>query len=236
MGGGLRKIIKITNKKYEQAANSPYIGQQPFHWPAPESRGSREDIHLSKNWSRSETLALAKTSCTHCHGDGLRPGRGDKSSACNCVLRAIFRACYARFRYCVTKEKYMSKVTLTFCAGKDRRLTWVRKDEDYVADFCLVSRRTLDDFEYKVFRYHFLLGADWRLCCRQMKIDRGTFFHAVYRVEQQLGRIFRDLEPYSLYPLDEYFGGTIRKASPPSTAVVTELPKPPVAPPLLKIA
>ena len=30
----------------------------------------------------------------------------------------------------------MSKVTLTFCAGKDRRLTWVRKDEDYVADFC----------------------------------------------------------------------------------------------------
>jgi hypothetical protein len=92
-------------------------------------------------------------------------------------LRAIFRACYARFRYCATKEKYMSKVTLTLCAGKDRRLTWVRKDEDYVADFCLVSRRTLDDFEYKVFRFHFLLGADWRLCCRQMKIDRGTFFH-----------------------------------------------------------
>src|SRR5437879_11921999 len=89
--------------------------------------------------------------------------------------------------------KYMSKVTLTFCVGKDRRLTWVRKDEDYVADFCLVSRRTLGDFEYKVFRYHFLLGADWRLCCRQMKIDRGIFFHAVYRVEQNLGRIFRDL-------------------------------------------
>lgn len=166
----------------------------------------------------------------------MRPGRGGKSSACNCVLRAIFRACYARFRYCVTKEKYMSKVTLTFCAGKDRRLTWVRKDEDYVADFCLVSRRTLDDFEYKVFRYHFLLGADWRLCCRQMKVDRGTFFHTVYRVEQKLGRIFRDLEPYSLYPLDEYFGGTVRKAPPPSVAFVTELPKPPVAPPLLKIA
>ena len=65
------------------------------------------------------------------------------------MLRAIFRACYARFRHCVTKEKYMSKVTLTFCAGKDRRLTWVRKDEDYVADFCLVSRRYLDEFEYR---------------------------------------------------------------------------------------
>jgi hypothetical protein len=88
----------------------------------------------------------------------------------------------------------MSKVTLTFCAGKDRRLTWVRKDEDYVADFCLVSRRTLDDFEHRVFRYHFLLGADWRLCCRQMKIDRGTFFHAVYRVEQKLAGL-RDPSP-----------------------------------------
>lgn len=54
----------------------------------------------------------------------------------------------------------MSKVTLTLCAGKDRKLTWVRKDEDYVADFCLVSRRTLDEFEYKVFRFHFLLGGD----------------------------------------------------------------------------
>ena len=191
---------------------------------------------MDRNWNRSETIALAKTSCTHCHGDGLRPGRGGKPSACNCVLRAIFRACYARFRHCVTKKKYMSKVTLTFCAGKDRRLTWVRKDEDYVADFCLVSRRTLDDFEYKVFRFHFLLGADWKLCCRQMKIDRGTFFHAVYRLEQKLGRVFRDLEPYSLYPLDEYFGGTVRKAPSPTAPLVTEMPKPPVAPTLLKIA
>jgi hypothetical protein len=106
----------------------------------------------------------------------------------------------------------MSKVTLTFCAGKERQLTWVRKDEDYCADFCLLSRRMLTDFEYNVFRFHFLLGADWRLCCRKMKIDRGTFFHSVYRVEQKLGRAFREVEPYSLYPLDEYFGGTLRKS------------------------
>jgi len=106
----------------------------------------------------------------------------------------------------------MSKVTLTFCAGKERQLIWVRKDEDYCADFCLLSRRTLTDFEYDAFRFHFLLGADWKLCCRKMNIDRGTFFHTVYRVEQKLGRIFREVEPYSLYPLDEYFGGTLRKS------------------------
>lgn len=130
----------------------------------------------------------------------------------------------------------MSKVTLTFCAGKDRRLTWVRKDEDYVADFYLVSRRTLTEFEYKVFRFHFLLGGDWRLCCRQMKIDRGTFFHAVYRIQQKLGRVFRELEPYSLYPIDEYFGGTVRKALPPPAPNVTEMPKPQAVPLLQQIA
>ena len=97
-------------------------------------------------WTRSDTIGLAKESCVHCHGDGLRKSRGSRSIPCNCVFRGIFRACYARFEFCVTKEKYMSKVTLTLCAGKDRKLTWVRKDEDYVADFCLVSRRTLTDF------------------------------------------------------------------------------------------
>ena len=62
-----------------------------------------------------------------------------------------------------------------------------------------------------MFRFHFLLGADWRLCCRQLKIDRGNFFHTIYRIEQKLGHIFAELEPYPLYPLNEYFAGVIRK-------------------------
>ncbi|HLY18739.1 MAG TPA: hypothetical protein VKR61_16020 [Bryobacteraceae bacterium] len=78
-----------------------------------------------------------------------------------------------------------------------------------MADFCLISRRTLTPMEYDVFRFHFLLGADWKLCCCRLHIDRGTFFHTVYRIEQKLGRVFRELEPYSLFPLDEYFGGTM---------------------------
>ena len=92
-------------------------------------------------------------------------------------------------------------------AGRDGRLTWGRKDEEYVADFCQVSRKALDELEYKVFRFHFLLGADWGLCTQRLKIDRGTFFHTVYRIEQKLGRVFRELEPYGLFPLDEYFHG-----------------------------
>lgn len=163
------------------------------------------------DWNRSETIGLAKLSCTHCHGDGLRRGKCEHDDPCNCVLRAIFRACYTRFRYCATKEKSMSRVTLQLCNGKSSRITWARKEEDYLADFCLVSKRSLNAFEYDVFRFHFLLGANWKLCCRRLQIDRGTFFHAVYRVQQKLGRIFRELKPYSLYPLDEYFGGKIEK-------------------------
>ncbi|MGA2132730.1 MAG: hypothetical protein ABSH50_10590 [Bryobacteraceae bacterium] len=90
-------------------------------------------------------------------------------------------------------------------------MTYGRKVEEYLADFCLVSRRTLTGLEYDVFRFHFLLGADWKLCCWRLAIDRGTFFHTVYRIEQKLGRAFRELEPYSLYPLDEYFGGSMHR-------------------------
>ncbi|MEK7403814.1 MAG: hypothetical protein AAB225_01780 [Acidobacteriota bacterium] len=160
-------------------------------------------------WTRSDTIALANNSCTHCHGLGLRLGLRGKPSPCNCVLREIFRACYARFRACATKEKYLSRVSLEFVPGPDRRLTWGFKDEEYMADFILVSRRTLDEFEYKVFKYHFLLGADWKLCCRRLGTDRGSFFHCVYRIEHKLGRVFRELEPYSLFPLDEYFNGAM---------------------------
>ena len=147
---------------------------------------------------------------------------------CNCVLRAIFRACYTRFRHCVQKEKFMSKISLEVVPGRERSFSWGRKDEEYIADFVLVSRRALPTFDYAVFKYHFLLGADWRLCCRKMGIDRGSFFHSVYRIEQRLGRIFRELEPYSLFPLDEYFRGAVRS----EPAVARRDPVPPRVVPL----
>jgi hypothetical protein len=149
------------------------------------------------------------------------------------VLRTIFRACYARFRHCAEKEKHMSRVSPERIPGREGKLTWGRKDEEYIADFCLVSQKALDEFEYKVFKFHFLLGADWRLCTRKMGIDRGTFFHAVYRIEQKLGRVFRELEPYSLYPLDEYFRGAYRQHK--AQVHVMPNPRPPLVPPQLVV-
>lgn len=76
--------------------------------------------------------------------------------------------------------------------------------------FCLISKRVLDDLEQKIFLYHFLLAADWKLCTRKLGMDRGNFFHAIYRIEQKVGRVFRELQPYPLFPLDEYFFGPSR--------------------------
>ena len=45
-------------------------------------------------------------------------------------------------------------------------------------------------------------------------MERGDFFHEVYRIQRKLGRIYRELTPYSLFPLDEYFGGTVRTGTP----------------------
>ncbi len=164
-------------------------------------------------WTRSEALALAMHQCTQCHGSGLRLTKRE-TSPCNCVLRAIFRICWDRFVRCATQERHLSRVSLEPHMGRSRPSTWGRKDEEYIADFSLVARRALDDFEYRLFRYHFLLGADWKLCTRQLKIDRGNFFHGVYRVEQKLGRKFREVEPYPLFPLDEYFNGPSRFTPP----------------------
>jgi hypothetical protein len=96
--------------------------------------------------------------------------------------------------------------------GKDHKQIWGMKNEEFMVDFCRIAERSLDESEHRIFRFHYLLGADWKLCCRRLNMDRGNFFHMLYRIQQKLGRVFRELQPYALFPLDEYFGGAIHKA------------------------
>ena len=166
---------------------------------------------MTFDWSSSEAVGLAKEGCTHCLGMGLRRGGRVEEAPCSCVLRNIFRSCYEKFRYCSSREKHLGHARLECMVGKDGNYCWAMKDAEFVADFCLVSQRSLDEEEYKLFRFYFLLGADWKLCCRRLNTDRGSFFHQLYRIEEKLGRVYRELRPYALFPLDEYFGGTIQK-------------------------
>jgi hypothetical protein len=51
-------------------------------------------------WTRSEVIGIAKASCTFCHGYGMLPVLHGVQVPCNCVFRAIFRICHARYREC----------------------------------------------------------------------------------------------------------------------------------------
>ena len=177
------------------------------------------------DWNQSGVLALARQSCVHCQGLGLRAGRGRRSVCCECVLRKVFRVCYDRFRHCSTVEKSISKVSLEFNARHSRKNIWGRKNEEFTADFLCVTRRTLSEEEHRLFRFHFLLGADWKLCCRKLAMSKGDFFHAVYRIQQKLGKAFAETEPYGLFPLDEYFGGSFRDTDRRVAAIIPIRPE-----------
>jgi hypothetical protein len=160
----------------------------------------------TQRWTRSDTLALALDSCTTCRGVGICVNARGKMRPCNCVLRTIFRVCYKRFVHEHTREKMLAgtRSDLSRINGA-HSYNFCRPSEEFIADFYLVSKRTLSAEEWALFKYHFLLGADWKACCKRLKLDRGEFFHAVYRIEQKLGRKFKELEPYALFPLDTYF-------------------------------
>ena len=132
-------------------------------------------------------LTLSAQSCSICFGLGVRP-IGERQT-CRCVLRRIFRICYERFRECDAAPGVTQK--------------------EFLADFCGVGRRALTSAEYQLFSFHFLLAAPCGACCRRLGLDRGKFFHSVYRIEAKLGAAFY---AHGLFPLDNYF--------PPLRAVV----------------
>ena len=56
---------------------------------------------------------------------------------------------------------------------------------------------------------------------------------SVYRIEQKLGRAFRELKPYPLFPLDEYFGLVVRSRRLVKASKVVEMPIEPKRLPLV---
>jgi hypothetical protein len=153
-------------------------------------------------WDRSHTLALAHHNCVICCGLGLRG-----SAPCLCVTREIFRLCFRRFRE-LRLSTAISRATLDRNARTNHSPGWGRKNEEYSADFLLLARRTLSSARYEIFRLHFLLAVDIDSCCRRLKMERYDFLHQVYRIQSALGRAAVELEPYALFPVDEYFSGS----------------------------
>ena len=151
-------------------------------------------------------MALALTGCVTCNGIGL-----SDQKPCNCVLRSVFRIVLNKVHEC-SAGGHLRPIQWDGARGPQNRQGNGRVYEDFAADAYLIAKRTLTEpNEWDVFRFHYLLGADWKLCCQRLHINRGACFHLYYRIEQKLGNAFATTEPYALFPVDECFQRTTRR-------------------------
>jgi hypothetical protein len=124
----------------------------------------------------------------------------------------VFRACHNRYRECVSAPVWPRAEIVPppqGCGKPTFHRRYGLKQVEFAADFWNVARREFKGKPelWEVFRLYFLAGRSWRECCPAVGKSRGDFFHAVYVVEQRLGKAYAELKPYGLFPLDEYFGG-----------------------------
>ena len=162
-----------------------------------------------------EALGLAVVRCAYCHGSGWVPGRAGVPRTCACVARAVFQICLRRYDECRKMQGSSCGVSYEQAQSGRRPVRfWGMRREEYMADVELTARRVLLPEEWTLFKLHILFKLDWRACRSFLHLDRGLFFHSVYRIEWKLGMAFAGLEPYSLMP-GEYFKG---HAAPPVVA------------------
>ena len=158
------------------------------------------------DWNKRDLEFLARSNCSLCKGEGCTPSSQRVIRPCDCSLKGIFRACYARFRDCVNDGRSLSRVSFDRSpAGRSNRGMWGLKREEYMADFELVARRSLSQAEHRLFRFHHILGASEAMCAKRLGISTLAAKAAVQRLETKLGLAFVSIEPYALYPLYDYF-------------------------------
>lgn len=138
-----------------------------------------------------EYLAIASVGCHRCLGLGEWRGQ-----VCGCALRGMFREVWGRWLRAMASDREMS-----VCAEKG--WCYGRPVEEFLADVELTARRALRGLEWRIFDLHFVGGREWRDCCRRLGLDRGAFFHAVYRIMERLGRVWQSVR---IWPLRDYFG------------------------------
>jgi hypothetical protein len=179
-------------------------------------------------WTPSIAADLSRYGCPECSGTGL-PGRGKLSVCqpaqaesvpqgdqppsrrnsppdsalrlCTCVYRAVFRACYRRFMHCGKLDPSLRTIRYQRTPGAvDRSLTWVRRNEDFRADFHSCGQRALPRHFYQFFSFYYLHGAKIEIVCRRLGISVRRARDWMAEIETVVGREIAHLQPYSLFP------------------------------------
>jgi hypothetical protein len=145
-------------------------------------------------------LALAMGNCAFCHGHGqvevhrkrtYAPGsaipiESFRLRMCGCVYRRVFRICWRRYQQ--LRERYGDLARRPRVRNGPGGLSFELRTVDFLADFDLLVADHMADREREIFALHFSGGADWKECCRRLGMDRGSFFHDLYRIERRIGR------------------------------------------------
>lgn len=159
-------------------------------------------------WTAEGAALLARYACRDCGGTGFEQGAAWPAALCGCVCRRVFHVCHRRFRVCAGADAFARTVTFREVPrGVERRLMWIRRNEDYCADFQAAGRRALAGGHWQVFRFFHLLGGGPDLVAGRMRLNRTDFYRLLFEVETLVGRALAEMQPYSLYPPHEYMRG-----------------------------
>lgn len=177
-------------------------------------------------WTPSTTADLSRYGCPECSGTGV-PSRNKLSVCpplnppeppdvpvlrlCTCVYRAVFRACYRRFLYCGKLDASMRRISYERTPrAVDRSLIWVRRNEDFRADFHACGLRVLPKHLYQIFTFYHLHGANMEIVRRRLNLGDRRAWEYVADIEKIVGREIAHLQPYSLFPPQGYMMPTSR--------------------------
>jgi len=165
MRTAVREILE--NRECASVQSRPRIRRlRVLSWEPHLRPGTEEE------WGHSIVIGLANNNCAYCKGRGWNRSARGYDSPCNCVFRAVFRACFNRYReYRVTEP--IGRVDLSFCpSGKSCKMHYSRKREEYLADFVIIASRVLDELSWRLFDLHMLQGRDYKECVRLLGLDR----------------------------------------------------------------
>jgi hypothetical protein len=128
---------------------------------------------------------LARTGCKHCDGFGKRKEIG----TCPCIFRAVTALCVESLH--------------TYCCVHPNYRVFTRRAE-YSAELNLIALHTLTARELVIWRRYFVDAEPWHLIDEETRLGRGAFFHAVYRIAENMGR---ELSGSVIWPPSCYFAG-----------------------------
>ena len=172
-------------------------------------------------WTPSNIADLSRYGCPECSGTGVPrrntpfvcpsfPDPAPQKDAhaprlCNCVYRAVFRACYRRFLYCGKLDPSLRRISYERTPrAVDRSLIWVRRNEDFRADFHSCGQRVLPKHLYQIFSFYHLHGANMEIVRRRLNLGDRRAWEYVTEIETIVGREIAHLQPYSLFPPQGY--------------------------------